>query len=147
MLSAVVGSFRRAAGLLVSSHSPSQLAVGFTLGMIIGVMPKSNLIALSLCVAMFSLRCNKGLALASALVFSCLSGWTDPFAHRLGLSVLSAPSMQGNYASVYMLPLGPWVGFHNTVTCGSLLMALYTSYPVYWLVKTICGAVQRRVGQ
>jgi uncharacterized protein (TIGR03546 family) len=147
MLSAVVGPFRRVAKLLMATHSPGQLAAGFTLGMIIGVMPKTNLIALSLCVAMFSLRCNKGLGLMSALAFSCIAGWSDPFAHKLGLTVLSAPSLQANYASVYMLPLGPWWGFHNTVVCGSLLMGLYAAYPVHWLVKWICGAMQRRVGQ
>jgi len=147
MLSFVIGPFRRAARLLMASHSPGQLSAGFTLGMIIGVMPKTNLIALSLCVAVFSLRCNKGLGLMSAVVFSCFAGWTDPFAHKLGLSVLSAPALQASYASAFTLPLGPWLGFHNTVVCGSLLMGLYAAYPVYWLVRTICGAMQRRVGQ
>jgi uncharacterized protein (TIGR03546 family) len=147
MLSAMVSPFRRAAKSLVESNSPGQLAAGFTLGMIIGVMPKSNLIALSLCVLMFSLRCNKGLGLAAAVLFSCVAAWTDPFAHKLGLSVLCAPSMQASYASVFALPLGPWFGFHNTVVCGSFLMGLYAAYPVYWVVKTFFGAMQRRIAQ
>jgi uncharacterized protein (TIGR03546 family) len=144
MLRAVVAPFRRAVKSLVASNSPGQLAAGFALGMMIGIMPKSNLIALSLCVLLFSLRCNKGLGLVAAVLFSCFAGWTDPFAHRLGLSVLSAPSLQANYASVFTLPLGPWLGFHNTVVCGSFLMGLYVAYPVYWLVKTLCGGFQRR---
>ena len=147
MLSAIVAPLRRAAQSLVASNSPGQLAAGFTLGMIIGVMPKSNLIALSLCVAMFSLRCNKGLGLMAAVMFSCFAGWTDPFAHKLGLSVLSAPSMQASYASVFTMPLGPWLGFHNTVVCGSLLMGLYAAYPVYWVTKTICAAIERRAAR
>jgi uncharacterized protein (TIGR03546 family) len=147
MLRSVVAPFRRTAQWLAASNSPSQLAAGFTLGMIIGVMPKTNLIALSLCVLLFSLRCNQGLGLMSAVLFSCLAGWTDPFAHQIGLRVLSAPSLQANYASVFRLPLGPWLGFHNTVVCGSLLMGLYAAYPVYWFVNTSCAAVQRRTGQ
>jgi uncharacterized protein (TIGR03546 family) len=147
MVSFVIALFRRTAKSLVASNTPSQLAAGFTLGMIIGVMPKSNLIALSLCVLMFSLRCNKGLGLAAAVMFSCLAAWTDPFAHKLGLSVLSAPSLQASYASLFALPLGPWLGFHNTVVCGSILTGLYAAYPVYWVVKTFFGAMQRRIAQ
>jgi uncharacterized protein (TIGR03546 family) len=144
MLRAVFAPFRHALSSLVASHTPEELAAGFALGMIIGVMPKTNLIALSLGVLLFSLRCNKGFALGAVLMFSCTACWTDPFAHKLGLSVLSAPSLQANYASMFALPLGPWLGFHNTVVCGSLLMGLYAAYPVYWFVKTFCAAIARR---
>jgi uncharacterized protein (TIGR03546 family) len=115
--------------------------------MIIGVVPKSNLIGLSLCVLMFSLRCNKGLGLTAAVIFSFVAGWTDPFAHKLGQTVLSAPSLQATYASIFELPAGPWLGFHNTVVCGSLLIGMYTAYPMYWTTKTFCAAIQRRTGQ
>jgi hypothetical protein len=59
--------------------------------------------------------------------------------------VLSAPSLQANYAYVYTMPLGPWLGFNNTVVCGSLLMGLYAAYPVHWAVKTLSAAIARRV--
>jgi uncharacterized protein (TIGR03546 family) len=143
MLSALVAPVRRAVHALVGSHSPAELAAGFTLGMMIGFMPKTNLIALSLCVLIFSLRCNKGIVLASAVLFTCLAPWTDPFAHKLGLAALRMPALQANYASVFSLPLGPWFGFHNTVVAGSLLMGLYLAYPVFWLSKTTCNVVQR----
>jgi len=143
MLSAIVAPVRKILQALVASNSPSQLAAGFTLGMIIGIMPKGNLIALSLFVLIFSLRCNKGLSLVAAVLFSCVTMWSDPFAHKLGLVLLSEPSMQANYASVFALPLGPWFGFHNTAVMGSLAMGLYAAYPVHWVVRTICGAIQR----
>jgi uncharacterized protein (TIGR03546 family) len=147
MLSAIVAPIRRIVDSLVAANSPSQLAAGFTLGMIIGVVPKSNLIALSLCVLLFSLRCNKGLALASALLFACTTAWIDPFAHKIGLALLTAPSMQANYASFYSLPLAPWSGFNNTVVTGSLILTLYCAFPVYWVVKTICATCQRETVQ
>lgn len=144
MFSAIVAPFRRIAQALMASNSPSELAAGVTLGMVIGLVPKSNLIALSLCVLLFSLRCNKGLALLAAFAFTCLAPWIDPFAHRLGQMVLTAPSLQANYASVFSLPLGPWIGFHNTVVAGSLLIGMYAAYPVHWLVQTVCAAIYRR---
>lgn len=147
MFSAFVTPVRKIVHALVASHSPSQLAAGFTLGMFIGFVPKDNLIALSLCVLLFSLRCNKGLALLAAVLFTCIATWTDPFSHKLGLAVLSMPSMQASYASALTFPLGPWLGFHNTVVSGSFILALYVTYPAYWLTKTFCTALQRRAAQ
>ncbi len=147
MLNAIVAPFRRALHALIRSDSPGQLAAGFTLGMIIGVMPKNNLIALSLCVLLFSMRCNQGLGLLAAALISCVAGWTDPIAHALGSRVLTAPAFQANFAAVFQMPLGPWLGFHNTVACGSLLMGVYAAYPVYWVTKACCAAIQRRASQ
>ena len=115
--------------------------------MIIGVMPKTNLIALSLCVLLFSMRCNKGLGLAAAIAFSFVSPWTDPFAHKLGLAVLSLDSMQGTYAATFNLPLGPWWGFHNTVVTGSLLLGLYVAFPVYFFTRMFFAGVHSVFGR
>lgn len=140
MLSALVSALRRAVHAIVSSNTPAQLAAGFTLGMMIGLMPKGNLIALSLFVLVFSLRCGKGISLLAALLFTCLSPLVDPLAHQVGLFVLSAPAMQANYASMFTLPLGPWWGFHNTVVTGSLLIGLALAFPTQWFA-TRCFAM------
>ncbi len=111
--------------------------------MIIGLVPKGNLIALSLCVLLFSMRCNKGLGLAVAVVFSFVGPWTESFAHRLGLAALSLEPLEATYASIFKLPLGPWLGFDNTVVTGSLLMGLYVAYPVYWFTRLFFSTVRR----
>jgi uncharacterized protein (TIGR03546 family) len=129
--------------VLLASTAPEQLALGFTIGMVIGLVPKGNLIALSLCILLFSMRCNKGLGLAVAVVFSFVGPWTDPFAHRLGHTALSLQPIQATYASIFKLPLGPWLGFNNTIVTGSLLMSLYLAYPVYWLARLLFAATLR----
>src|SRR3954466_13049674 len=120
MLSNAVAALRKFCRMLLASHAPEQLALGFTIGMVIGIVPKGNLIALSLCVLLFSMRCNKGLGLAAAVLFSFVSPWTDPFGHRLGLAALTFEPIQATYASMLNLPLGPWFEFNNTVVIGSL---------------------------
>src|SRR6478672_13843261 len=77
MLSDTVAASRKFCRVLLASNAPEQLALGFTIGMMIGLVPKGNLIALSLCVLLFSMRCNKGLGLAAAVVFSFVGFWTD----------------------------------------------------------------------
>src|SRR5262245_17229139 len=123
MPSDIVAILRRMVRTLLANGSPGQLAAGFTIGMVIGFAPKGNLIALSLCVLLFSMRCNRGLGLAAAVLFTLVSAWTDPFAHKLGALVLNFELMQATYASVLSLPLGPWIGFNNTVVTGSVLTA------------------------
>jgi uncharacterized protein (TIGR03546 family) len=135
MLRDVIRVLRKVVSSLLAGGSPGQLAAGFTIGMIIGIMPKGNLIALSLCVLMFSLRCNKGLGLVAAVAFSFVAPWTDPIAHRIGLYALTLDSMQSTYATTLNLPFGPWLGFNNTVVTGSLLLGLYVAYPVYWIMR------------
>jgi uncharacterized protein (TIGR03546 family) len=117
---------------LLAGDSSRQLAAGFALGMVLGLMPKGNLIALSLCVLLFALRVNKPLALVAAVMFTCVGPLADSFTHQLGAEVLRIGVLQPGFASVYKLPLGPWIGLHNTVVMGSLLVGLYLVYPVYW---------------
>ncbi len=128
---------RKAVHTLVAYDAPTQLAAGFAIGMIVGLMPKGNLIALSLCVLLFSLRVNKGLSLIAILLFSWVGPACDPLTHKLGASVLGSQPLQSCYASVLKLPLGPWLDFNNTVVTGSLLLGIYLAYPVYWLSRLI----------
>jgi uncharacterized protein (TIGR03546 family) len=137
MLSPAIAFLRRTIHSLIAD-SPQRLAGGFALGMVIGLVPKANLIALTLCVLLVSLRVNKGLAVAAAVVISVFSPWMDPFTHKLGASVLAIDSLQATYAWLYNLPLGPWLGFHNTVVTGSLLLGAYLAYPIYWMVAAAC---------
>jgi uncharacterized protein (TIGR03546 family) len=144
MLAEFVAPMRRVVNTLVACRTPPELAAGFTLGMIVGLVPKGNLIALSLCVLLFSLRVNKGLGVASALFFSCFATSIDSFAHKLGLIVLSAESLQVGYANIFSIPLGPWLGFHNTVTCGALLIGVCISYPFYYVTRILAAYIERQ---
>jgi uncharacterized protein (TIGR03546 family) len=147
MLSDSIALVRSVVRSLLAGNSAGQLAAGFTLGMIIGIMPKSNLIALSLCVALFSLRCNKGIGLIAAIAFSFVGPMIDPFAHKVGLAVLGVSSFQTTYAMVFNWPLGPWIGFNNTVVTGTLLIGLYVAYPTYWFTRLIFRGVERLSGK
>jgi uncharacterized protein (TIGR03546 family) len=133
---------RRAIQHLIGGSTPRQLAAGFALGMILGLVPKGNLIAVSLCAMLFALHVNKGLAVAAAIVFSFVGPWTDSFTHKLGAIVLSVESLQPLYAWLYALPLGPWLGFQNTVVTGSLLVGVYLAYPAYCLAGAACCRMQ-----
>jgi uncharacterized protein (TIGR03546 family) len=143
MRSSALALPRKIVQAAIGSSSPHEIAAGFALGMVLGLMPKGNLIAVSLCVALFSLRVNKGVGLAAVALFSFVSQWADPLTHKIGLWALTVDSMQAVYASVFNLPLGPWLGIHNTIVAGTLVLGMYAAYPAYWTVRIAAGRLQQ----
>jgi uncharacterized protein (TIGR03546 family) len=145
MFASLLRPVRGALRVVLAHDAPSQLAAGFALGMVLGLVPKGNLIAVSLLVLLFSLRVNSGMGIVAALVFSWIGPALDPFSDKLGVYVLSAPSLQATYATLINLPLGPWFELDNSVVTGSLLSGLYFMYPVYWVTFVFCRRYQSRL--
>lgn len=131
-MSYLLTPLRQFAGALIGNDSPRQLAAGVTIGMMLGFVPKGNLIAVVLMVLLLALKVNRAAGLVAALFVSAVSVVFDRFAHLIGKQVLETAWLQSTFATVYDLPLGPWLGFDNTVVMGSLLMAIYFSYPCYF---------------
>jgi uncharacterized protein (DUF2062 family) len=63
MFSAIITPIRRTLSALVAADSPGHLTAGFALGLVLALVPNGHVIALSVCVLLFSLRCNDRLAL------------------------------------------------------------------------------------
>lgn len=147
MLSIILTPVRAIAKALVANDSPRQLALALTIGMIIGFMPKGNLLAAGLMALLFTLRVNRSIGLVSILAFSWVGSLTDPIAHKIGNKLLGIESLQPTFAWLYDQPIGPWIGFNNTVIVGSLLLGLYIAYPTYWLSCIAFKHLQGRATQ
>lgn len=146
MLTLILRPIRNVAAVLVANDSPRQIAAGAALGVVIGFVPKGNLIAIALLMLLLAIKVNRTAGLLAAGLFSWVGFMTDGFTHRLGAYLLSIESLQPYYAWTYELPLGPWVGFNNTVVLGSLVLGLYLSYPIYLLMMPFLSRYQAPVG-
>ncbi|MEM6330443.1 MAG: TIGR03546 family protein [Planctomycetota bacterium] len=135
MLSAVIRPLRGAVAMLAANDSPRQIAAGVALGAVIGLTPKGNLIAATLLALLLATRVNRSAGLGAAALFSWVGLHADGLTHRIGAYLLTLKDMQPHYAAAYELPLGPWIGFNNTVVLGSLVLGLYIAYPVYLLAR------------
>lgn len=124
---------RRVVRALVAHDASNQLAAGLALGMMLGLVPKGNLIAVSLFVLLFSLRVNTGVGLIAAMAFSWIGPALDPIADKLGNYFLSAAALQPTYATLFQMPLGPWFEFNSTVVVGLLAIGLWAAYPMCYL--------------
>lgn len=119
--------------LLADASSPKQVAWGFALGMLVGLVPKGNLTAGLLAVVVLATRANLASAGLAALLFSWVGMLADPLTHRLGLALLSSEGLRPVWDWLYRIPLVPWMHVHNTVVLGNLLCGLALLLPVYSL--------------
>lgn len=142
MLSLVFKPFWHLYQLVNSCDSPTQIAGGFTLGVVMGLLPMGNLIAIMLGCIICAVRVNKAAGCLAGFLFMWVGPYLDPIAHPIGAKLLSLPSLQEFYTWLYDMPLGPWLGFNNTVVLGIVTLGLYFSYPIFWLSYVTCLKLQ-----
>jgi uncharacterized protein (TIGR03546 family) len=116
---------------VLEEDSPQVLAASLTFGLLLGFVPKDNLIAALLGMLLLALHFNLTVATTSAALFSGIAAMLDPVADALGRSVLTHSSFAPFWAKLYELPLAPWTRFNNTIVMGSLLLALALATPMY----------------
>ncbi len=131
MFSFALRPVRQLAQALLANDSPRQVAWGFVIGMLIGLVPKGNLTAILLGMLLFGLRVNKPAGLMGIGVFTYLGLFLDSFAHRIGSAVIASESFRTFHAELYQAAISPLLGLNNTVVLGQLLIGIYLIYPVY----------------
>jgi uncharacterized protein (TIGR03546 family) len=130
---------------LIGNDTPRQTAWGFSLGMMVGLLPKGNLLAIAIAMILFSFRFNRAAGFLAIAIFSYLGAFLDPQAHRIGSAILTSPSLQSYFAWIYGQPLGPFSGLNNTVVLGQLLIGLYLFYPVYRSTRVVSTYLRPRL--
>lgn len=118
--------------LITEAASAQQIAWGFALGMLLGLVPKGNLTAVFLSMALLSLNVNFSAGVLGALAFSAVSPVLDPLTHRLGYWLLASRSLEPIWVWLSQVPLFPWTRLTNTVVLGNLVLGLWLFLPVWW---------------
>jgi uncharacterized protein (TIGR03546 family) len=128
----MIASIIRFIRVLHSDRDPRQIAIGFALGLILGLTPIFSLHNLIVLLIILFFRVNIGAAILSWLVFSGVAYAVDPLSHQFGLLLLTGVGgLQGLWTTLYNAPIVPYTRFNNTVLMGSLIIALIALYPVY----------------
>jgi uncharacterized protein (TIGR03546 family) len=122
---------------LLLDATPRQLAAGFALGMLIGLVPKGNLIAISLMALFCALRINLAAGTGSIALFAWVGMSLDPISHRVGHYLLTHQALEPFWTSLYDVKFMPWTAYNNTVVLGSLAIGLALLVPVYALSRPV----------
>ncbi|MDR1384428.1 MAG: TIGR03546 family protein [Planctomycetaceae bacterium] len=131
----VIGGF---AGLFLKEKKPHHIALAAAIGVLLGFMPKENLLALLLVLALFLLRCNFGVGILTAALVSLLTLRLDMFIEPIGAKLLENASLLRLETNLFQYPFFAWTSLNNTLVFGSLLIGLAAFCPVYLFVFIVC---------
>ena len=120
---------------------PAQIAGGFALGCLIGLMPFLTLQSVIIFCIIFLLNVNLSAATFAIFVASFGAFLLDPLFHHLGFYLLTGvTALQGLWAKLYNMPVAPLTRFNNTVVMGSFAGGLVLFVPVYFGMKKLVVA-------
>ena len=112
-------------------HRPERLAAAIALGILAGLVPKLNLLAVVLYGLILVLPVHTLLAVVVSVCVACLSFQLDTAAHAIGQWLLSQSSLTPLWSSLERAPLVPWMSLHNTVVLGHLVIGTILLAPMY----------------
>lgn len=115
--------------LLQSDISPDQIAWGFALGAILGLVPGIFMKSLLFIIIMI-FRVNLSSAFLAAALFAIIGLTIDPLLDKIGYVVLvNFDFLNSFYTWLYNLPIVPFTKFNNTVVMGSLITGIVLIIP------------------
>lgn len=132
--------------ILNKDATPAQIAGGFAFGAMVGLIPKFNLLALLICIAILLIRVNIAIAVLATGLFAIVGAITDPFVEQLGYLLLTDLSaLRGVWTFLYNLPVVPWTGFNNSLVLGNFVLGLALFVPLFVGMKAFVGVYRSRL--
>lgn len=124
----LISSVRKA---IAGRRYPSQLAWAVAFGLLLGIVPHGNLLALALLILVLSLKLNHAMAGLTAVLTTLFAFKLDPITHQIGDFLLSQPRINEAAVNAWALPVVPWTALNNTVVLGSLVVGVVALLPVF----------------
>jgi uncharacterized protein (TIGR03546 family) len=119
---------------LTGRLGPREIALGIAFGVLLGLLPKSNLLFVILAIFFFLSHANIVIGVLATLVVSFLASWIDPFAEWIGRGILLSETGQQIIGNLSCLPVVPWMMLDNTVVLGMFLLGLILFLPIFLAV-------------
>ncbi len=120
---------------LNSNEHPGEIAHAVSCGLILGFIPKDNLLWYVLFILFLFIRINKGAFFILFFLGSLLTIFLDPLFDIFGYAVLSIPFIAPLMSSFLNIPLMAYTKLNNSVVMGSLLSGILLYIPAYILGK------------
>lgn len=116
---------------LGANSKPSQIANSFCIGLILGLMPKGNLLWWLVFIFFMFVRINKAGYFIMMLIGAFISPYFDPLFHKIGEVVLTYEPLIPFYSTLLEIPFVGFTRFNNTIVCGSLVAGIIAYIPLF----------------
>ena len=133
--------------ILRSGQTPRQIAAGFALGSMVGLMPVFTLQGILLWLVILIFDVNLSAAILAATLFTLIAYIFDPIFHGIGYFVLAdMTALKTLWTSLYNAPIAPLTRFNNTVVMGSFLCGFILYLPIYFGMRRFVLAYRTHLG-
>jgi uncharacterized protein (TIGR03546 family) len=132
---------------LHSAGTPGQVAAGMALGSALGLTPLMSLHNLVILSLLILLNVSFGGGMLGWMLFVPVGFLLDPVFDRLGLRVLTAPSLRPMWTDLTNTPILPYTNFNNTVVLGSFLGWLILAIPTFFAARYGVARYRATVGE
>ncbi len=133
--------------ILREGQTPTQVAGGFALGMIVGISPTFTLQGLFIWLIILVLDVNLSAAILAFTIFALIAYLADSLFHSLGYFLLvDVDALRGLWTWLYNVPVAPLSRFYNTVVMGSFVAGLILFLPVFYGMKRFVLAYRATIG-
>lgn len=113
----------------------SEIAHAFSLGLILGFMPKNNLLWYLLFVLFLFVRINKGGYFIMMILGALIAPLLDTLFDSVGYFVLTLKPLESFFATLLDIPFVGFTKFNNTIVMGSLACGIVCYVPYFFLMK------------
>ncbi len=130
---------------LGANTNPGEIAHAMACGMILGLMPKNNLMWYLVMVFILFVRINKPMYVIMMLAGSVIAPACDGFFDTIGYSFLTIPQFSGFFGTLLDIPFVAFSKFNNSVVMGAFLCGLALYIPLYVLSRGLVALFRKTV--
>lgn len=134
-------------GAISSNTRPGAIAHAVSCGVLLGFMPKDNLLWYILFIFILFMNIQRGAYALSILLGAAFTVFLDPLFDSVGYSILTVESMKPYYASLLDIPFVAFTKFNNTVVMGAFVCGVAAYIPLYVLARLFVWAWRKYLAE
>jgi uncharacterized protein (TIGR03546 family) len=129
---------------LNANRRPEEIAAGIASALLLAFIPAGNLTWFLLFAITFLTKVYLPAEMFFLALFSLVSPLFDPILDAIGGWILSAPALQGMFASWNRTPFVSFTAFNNTLVVGGLLAGVVLWIPLFILSRHLVTLYRTR---
>ncbi|MDR0683732.1 MAG: TIGR03546 family protein [Spirochaetaceae bacterium] len=122
---------------LNSNEKKTQVAAGFSWGVLLALLPAGNVFWIALFLLSLFLKHNHGAKLLVTAILKLAMPLIYPFTDMIGWAILNAGELRPFFTTLYNMPFVPFTRFNNTLVAGGLAAGMVLWIPVFILMNTL----------
>ena len=134
-------------GAISSNTRPGAIAHAVSCGVLLGFMPKDNLLWYILFILILFMNIQRRAYALSILLGAAFTVFLDPLFDSVGYSILTVESVKPYYASLLDIPFVAFTKFNNTVVMGSFVCGVAAYIPLYVLARLFVWAWRKYLAE